>query len=248
VFDGRPRSEKQPVIEHRKNFRDKVYQRIDDIIDNNIKLEDYETIKQLSKKIRKIKMIHIIEAKKLFDTFGVGYIHIENIEADAVFKYLLDTNIVDACFSGDMDTLAYGCKLILQDLDFRNDLITEINYAKLLQSLGVNYEQMQMALILSGTDWNNSLRRSSFTNNVNLIKKYGNIQNIINCLDEINSKLEEQKQLSIPIRFNWEFSQRVFNEEFTIDIINKINISIEENIQKTNNILTTEKSYQSMND
>ena len=233
VFDGRPIKEKNVVIEQRKNYREKLCKKIDNIIESLDFSEEYlETIQHLSKKTRKLKPIHINEAKKLFDTLGVMYFHIENKEADVIFKYLLDKNIAQSCFSGDMDILAYGCKIILQDLDFRNDLITEINYEQLLSYLELTNEQFLMSLILSGTDWNNSLKKSSFTNNIALIKQYGTIQNVIEHLDEINTNRTENNNIEIPARFDWQFSLQIYQEEINSDIKKLIAARQEEHIKR----------------
>jgi 5'-3' exonuclease len=88
-----------------------------------------------------------------------------------------------------MDLLAYGCKYIIQDLDFKEDTVIEIDYEMLLVHLGVSHQQLLMAFILSGTDWNNGLKKSNFSNNLELIKKYGNISSVIANLKEINQKI-----------------------------------------------------------
>jgi 5'-3' exonuclease len=252
VFDGRPRSEKSNVIQHRRNLRNKITKKIEDIIDTliegdrNIKEEcsritfqiegmidtSFETdssiqeecdkINALSKKTRSIRPIHVEEAKGLFDVLGVHYVHLEDIEADIILKYMLESNLADACFTGDMDALAYGCKLVLQDLDFKNDTVNELDYSKLLQSLDVTHDEFLHAMVLSGTDWNNSLKKSNFEINLKLIKKYGSIPIVLDHLDEINNGITEDDKFAIPSRFNWQDSLEIFNEPIIPEVIEKI--------------------------
>jgi len=223
VFDGKPRNEKQQTIEHRKTARDKVLNKISGIMDNVTNLEeDFETILHLSRRLKTLKFIHVNECKKLFDLLGVCYIHLEDIEADCIFKILLENGIADVCFSGDMDILAFGCKRIIQDLNFKEDTVIEIDYDILLAHLGVSHTQLLMAFILSGTDWNNSLKKSTFPKNLELIKKYGDIPSIIANMEEINSDLPEDKHIGFPTRFDWQFSFAVYSEVLGTDILFKI--------------------------
>lgn len=118
-----------------------------------------------------------------------------------------------------MDIIAYGCKRIIQDLDFKEDTVIEIDYEILLNHLGVSHQQLQMAFILSGTDWNNGLKRSNFAKNLELIKTYGDISSIISNLDEINHALPEDKHIGFPKKFDWQLSISVYSEILGSEII-----------------------------
>ena len=223
VFDGKPGEEKQYVINHRKDYRDKLIKKMEDITENltensnsNSDYESLETIKYLTKKINTVKNTYIVKCKELFDMLNIPYIHVENIEADAIFRYLLDNKHADACFSGDMDLLAYGCHTILKDLDYRNDTVQHIDYNSLLTELGVSPDEFLFTCILSGTDYNNSLKRSKFEINLELIKKYKTIGYIIENLFQINSTLPEEFHKSLPKRFDWEKTYKIFTETLSI--------------------------------
>ena len=218
VFDGKPIEEKQYVIEHRKAYREKLIRKIDEMTENSDSSDEYaDTIKHLSKKTNTVKNSYIVECKKLFDVLGIAYIHIEDVEADAIFRYLLETGNADGCFSGDMDVVAYGCHTILKDLDYRKDTVQIIKYDLLLDTLGVSSEQFLYTCILSGTDYNNSLKRSKFEINLELIKKYKTIEGIMCNLEEINNDQPDEYKKSFPKRFNWENTFAVFNEDISSD-------------------------------
>jgi 5'-3' exonuclease len=247
VIDGKPRIEKNYVIEHRRNFREKINKKIEDIIenvvDNTTKIDDeYEHIIALSKKARSMRQEHVEMAKRIFDIMGVHYVHIENMEADAILKYLLDYHIADIVFSADMDLLAYGCSRIIQNLDFRNDIITEINYEDLLSALRVSGEQLLSAMILSGTDYNNSLKHSKFGDNLEFIKKYGSISKVLENLDEINLDIPEGKKITIPKRFDWQVSMDIFKEVLSPNIIKDIKCILEK--QKSTHARLTVKMFE----
>jgi hypothetical protein len=121
-----------------------------------------------------------------------------------------------------MDILAYGCKKIIFDLDFKKDTVVAIDMEKLISHLGVSLEQLQMAFILSGTDWNNSIKKSNFPKNLELIKKYGDIPNIIANFDEINLKLPKDSQIGFPKKFDWQLSIKIYSEVLGMETIHKI--------------------------
>jgi len=221
VFDGKPADEKQYVINHRKEYRDKLIKKIEDITENLTENSDssdesLETITYLTKKTNTVKNTYIVKCKDLFDILCIPYIHVENVEADTIFRYLLDNNYADACFSGDMDLLAYGCHTILKDLDYRNDTVQHIDYNSLLNELGISPDEFIFTCILSGTDYNNSLKRSKFEINLELIKKYKTINDVINNLDEINYTLPEEFHKSLPKRFDWEKTYKFFTETLSL--------------------------------
>lgn len=223
IFDGKPRNEKMQTIEYRKAARDKVVERIGEIIENtNNPKEDFETIVDLAKRAKHITLKHVNECKKLFNVLGIHYLHLEHIEADCIFKFVLDNGFADVCFSGDMDLIAYGCKHVIQDLDFKEDTAVEINYELLLAHLGISQQQLLMAFILSGTDWNSALKRSNFAANLELIKKYGDISTIISNFEEINRDLPEDRHVGLPNKFNWQFSISVYSEVLGADIVDTI--------------------------
>jgi len=248
VFDGRPYN-KNYVIQHRRNIRAKLTQRTLELVEKSIESIPYEDAQvnydkacALSKKARSIQISHIEEAKKLFDILGVHYIHYSDIEADIILKYLVNKGVVDIVFTGDMDSLAYGYKCIIQDLDFKLDTVNEIQYDQLLETFGLPPDEFLSALVLSGTDWNNSLKNSCFEKNLDLIKKWGSIPVILEHLDDINIGIPEEQKIGIPTRFDWEESINIFTEPFCNELLE----SILEDITKQNanyNIMKTARGF-----
>lgn len=221
VLDGKPSLEKEYVINHRKAYRDKIYKKIEELLEEET--DKTAEIKYLEKKTKSIKFGTFANCKYLFDLLCVPYIQIDNLEADAVFKYLLDNNLADACYSADSDIIAYGCHTVIKDLNYRYDTIECINYNKLLTSLNITHHQFLLTCILSGTDYNNSLKNSKFETNLELIKKYGSIISVINNLHEINQTLPIEQQKYIPLRFNWQHAYDLFTNDIPDDIKTQIN-------------------------
>ena len=246
VFDGKPRDEKLLTIEQRKTARGKVLEKIGEIIENTSNPEeDFETIMHLSKRVKNIKLTQVNACKELFDSLGIRYIHLEHIEADCIFKLLLENGFADVCFSGDMDLLAFGCKRIIQDLDFKEDTVVEINYEILITHLGVSHQQLLMAFILSGTDWNNGIKKSYFVKNLELIKKYGDIPGIIANLEEINHVHTEDNHIGFPKRFDWQLSVAIYSEILGTDIICQIQDILKQQEQHTE-IMKSNSGYNAL--
>jgi 5'-3' exonuclease len=224
VFDGKPCEEKQNTIEKRKAIREDGLKKLEELIETraNEANEANEFIEQKIQKLKvkssKIYYNNIVQCKKLFTLLGVKFIHLPSGESDSVFKYLCDNNIVDACYSNDMDLVIYGCKIVLSDLDFLKDVVFEFNYEKILDSLNLTRSQFVDSCILSGTDYNSCLTNSRVSNNIDLIKKYNTIENVISNLNEINSTVcEPSKEMQLPESFNYKFVREIYNNNILID-------------------------------
>jgi 5'-3' exonuclease len=222
VFDGKPLVEKQYAIEHRRAYRNKLFKKIDEL--NAINNYDDQTniIKHLIKKTNTLNIIIIQECKKLFNYLKIPYIHIDYIEADTIFKYLLDKKLADACFTADTDVIAYGCHTILKDLDYIHDTLYCIKFEKMLSILDITHEEFVYTCILSGTDYNNSLKNSKLEINLSLIKKYKTISGIIDNLDEINNSLPVEYKKSFPTRFDWQIVFKIFTDEISCNMKKQI--------------------------
>ena len=196
---------------------------------------DDKKMRSIIRNTRKITIKHIIVAKELFDILGIQYMHLQDVEADNVFKYMLDNKLADIVYSADMDCLLYGCSKVMFYLDFLSDCFKEFNLADILKHLNITFEQLQQAMILSGTDFNFGLVNSNFENNIKLIKKYGTITEILHNLDEINRDIpDDTKHISIPpIRFDYDKTFSIYNDSIQKHIQEEIQYVLECQTLKT---------------
>lgn len=214
IFDGKPCIEKQNTLERRKTYRSIAKDKYNNISTNDEEsIEKNDKMSKLLKQSVTIKFEYIKNCKYLFDLMGVEWYHIKSLEADNIFKYLFDIGKIDACYSADIDMLAYGCKVTLQDLDFCNDEITEYVLDDILQDLELTYDQYLNACIASGTDYNNPLKFCKVKDNFELIKKYDTVENLINNLEKIN--LTRDYKISLPINFNYQFSLNIYKSQIS---------------------------------
>ena len=205
--------------------------KVSDSKSNNSSLNDDLSLSIINSDIQKnnnkskgIKKQYIDNLKKLFNSLLIPYIHLDR-EADTVCKLLLDYDIIHGCVSDDMDMIPYKCQKIIQNINFSNDTIIEYDYDKIIKALQLNEAQMTDLCICCGTDFNNKLINIKCNEIYDLIKKYGNIEGIINNIDDIND--DRIKLLRIPYQFEYRHSRDLFlidekndlNKENLIDSI-----------------------------
>ena len=107
IFDGKPPIEKSKCIQERNKK----------VKENKEKMEQTENITEkqnLEKGTIRITKEYIDDLKHLFHLMGISYIH-ANGEAEAYASELCRIGYVDAVITEDMDTLAYGCPLLIRN-------------------------------------------------------------------------------------------------------------------------------------
>lgn len=231
VFDGKPGKEKFNVIEKRKKERETaanelkkmectfensiIYNDVTNLTEENeFNLDSINLIKinsdvikkqtELLKKSQNIKVKDIDKCKEILDFLNIPYIHVPDMEADSVFKYLQLNNMSHYCFTNDSDAFAYGCNVI-NDLDFNNDTVKVYNYLEILKDFNITDEQMKEICICCGTDYNDSIGYK-FNDLVKIFQEYGCLSNIIeNNIIDINK---------IPLNFleNFDYVFDLFNQ------------------------------------
>ncbi len=187
---------------------------IEKIIDENIQKE--------GKKGIGIKDKYIVKLKELFDALRVSYIHIQE-EADIVCKYLVTQGYVDGCVSDDMDLLAYGCPILVQNLNFTNNYVNLFDLDELLEVMKLTKAQLLDLCICAGTDYNNKLINIKCKEIYSYIVEYKTIEEVVDNLDEINRNREiimrnkglvedEYKSIKIPYQFKYDKTRNIFNK------------------------------------
>ena len=198
---------------------------LSDSINSNNSVEDIEetlnaNINKETKKSVSIKEKYIIALKELFDQLNISYIHIIDEEADIVCKFLVSQNYVDGCISDDMDLIAYGCPLVIQNLNFTNNIVDVFEFDKLLDCLNIREKQMIDLCICCGNEANNKLINIKCEDICKLINSYGTIEAIIENINDINTQRKNQhkketeyKTVKIPYDFNYENSRKYFTRQ-----------------------------------
>ena len=121
---------------------------------------------------------------------GVSYIHPIEGEGEAYASELCRIGYVDYVLTEDMDTLVYGCPLMIRKcIDKsvkRSDIITKINLNKLLSDLEMNMDEFIDLCILCGCDYCPTIPKIGTIRAYQKIKQYKSIKNYIESDKSIN--------------------------------------------------------------
>lgn len=175
IFDGKPPINKQECINERK-------EKIRKNIEKANECDNEEDKKKLLKSAIRITPEMINDTKYLLKLMGISYIH-PNGEAEAYASELCRKGYVDYVLTEDMDTLPYGCPKLIRDcIDSslrRKDIVSIFTYDKLTKDLEITHEQFVEFCILCGCDYCPQVPKIGNITALKLIKKYKNIESII---------------------------------------------------------------------
>ena len=174
---------------------------------------DIDKEKKLKNKSSSITKEHIRKCKEIFSNLDCICIHIYNYEADTILALLSKLNIIEYVYSEDFDMFLYSdIKYILQGLDYNANTFKVYSKQKLLKSLNITSDQLIDIAILTGTDYNCGLYKSTLQTNLDLIRVYKTIENIIANIILINDDRKEKCKILLPkYNFDYEFVRNIFN-------------------------------------
>ena len=176
IFDGKPPDIKSDTIYERKKKSNEAKEKME----NAVTKEEKDKYEKASLRLTK-EMVN--DVKKLLNLMGVSYIHPDG-EGEAYASELCRIGYVDYVLTEDMDTLVYGCpKLIRTCLDRtvkRKDIISVINYEKVIEDFELTQDQFIEFCIFCGCDYCDSVPKIGNITALKLIKEHGNIETIIN--------------------------------------------------------------------
>jgi|TARA_B110000971_G_scaffold177587_2_gene183290 flap endonuclease-1 len=176
IFDGKPPPEKRECIQERINKSEKNKEKMK-VTDN---LQEKQNLEKGSIRIKKE---YIDDLKKLFSLMGVSYIHADG-EAEAYASELCRIGYVDAVVTEDMDTLAYGCPVLIRScIDKsikRPDAITTFNFQKIIEDLKLTHDEFIDLCILCGCDYCPTIPKIGTVRALKNIQEHKTIEK---CLD-----------------------------------------------------------------
>jgi flap endonuclease-1 len=145
VFDGKPPSLKKTVLKKRREKRCKSIEKLE-----SEELSDEERSKHYAKTFC-IRSNHIRECQQLLDLMGIPWVMSKG-EADpqCAVMVLVDQYRIFGAVSDDTDLLTFGVPRLLRGMSAKSKT-TEINLAKVLEGLGLSYNQFVDLCILMGT-------------------------------------------------------------------------------------------------
>ena len=218
VFDGKPPDLKQECIKERKK-------KVQNAKDKMESCNDEEKKNELEKSTLRLTKDMIDNVKKLLDLMGVSYIHMDVGEGEAIAAELCRIGYVDYVLTEDMDTLVYGSpKLIRNCLDKslkRKDIVSIIDYDKMIEGFEMTDEQFVKFCILCGCDYCTNVPKVGNTTALKMIKKHNTIENII---EEYKNKYEFPEGYA-----------ELFNKSYDIFMMYRDKLNVEDlNVYKSN--------------
>jgi flap endonuclease-1 len=175
VFDGKPPDNKAKCIQERINKSVNAKKNSENT-DDPEKKEKYER-----NSIRLTKEM-IYDVKRLLSLMGISYIH-QDGEGEAIASELCRIGYVDYVLTEDMDAMVYGCPNMIRNcLDKslkRKDIISIINYDKVISGISLSSDKFIDFCILCGCDYCDPVSKIGNITALKLIKKYDTIENII---------------------------------------------------------------------
>ena len=182
---------------------------------DELKEESY----RISKKIIYVTPEHIENSKKLFDLFGIKYIHAP-CEAESLLAILCKNNVVDGCISEDTDVLVNGGHLFLRNFNADKNTIDEYCLHGILDGLEMTFEQFIDMCILCGCDYTSKINGMGPINAYKLIKKHNNLESV----------LENNTKFIIPENFDYNKARDLFKNPITSELYESIdkNVKIKE--------------------
>ncbi|MFX1310660.1 MAG: flap endonuclease-1 [Promethearchaeota archaeon] len=184
VFDGEPSVLKMDTIEERRKVKEEAKEKMLKAQDD----EDFTQAKKFAQLTSKLDSDMIEESKKLVLYLGIPIVEAKS-EGEAQSAYLVEKGDAWACASQDYDTLLFGGERLLRNFAISRSKkvkdttvtldIEFVSLSKFLENFKINREQLIEMGILIGTDFFPGIKGIGQHTALDLIKKYGSIENII---------------------------------------------------------------------
>lgn len=213
IFDGAPPKEKQEILNQRKEQKEKMYCKLEELM-ATIKAkkkagEDVKTLEKdyqsMKRKCISISRDDINNLKNMFDIFHVPYIQADS-EADLLCCELYKQGVVNSCMSNDMDFLPSGCGKLVRNYNL-SDEVSVYDLDIILEKLNLSYEQFVDFCILCGCDYSPKIHRLGAITAYNFIKEEVNIENIL------EKYCGEGKKFTVPENFDYQQARVLLKNE-----------------------------------
>lgn len=225
IFDGKPPENKSYTLSKRVNTREKYYQEISQLSDENQLSSDADTLHKnnqrilaLQKRSKRITPEIRDTLKKVLDIMCIPNIK-ANGEAEVLCAYLNRCGAVSACVSNDTDLIVLGAPLLVLPFSRSKPMVTSYKYSDVLSGMGVTAEQFRDICILCGCDYlpDSSCKIKNFgpVRAYSSILKHKDIEGVIRNLEADSSFTLPAEYRMYVTEARENFSDRVIKKEYT---------------------------------
>ncbi|UJR20801.1 hypothetical protein I4U23_023914 [Adineta vaga] len=182
VFDGKPPQMKSKELEKRLERRTEAESEMSKAADAG----DEAAFDKFARRTVKVTREHNEDCKRLLKLMGVPYVDAPT-EAEAQCAALVKQGKVYGVGTEDMDALTFGADVLVRHLTFseaRKMPIREYSLSKVLQCLGISFEEFTDLCILLGCDYCDSIKGIGQKRALDLIKQHRNIETILKNIDK----------------------------------------------------------------
>lgn len=181
VFDGAPPKLKEPVIKERAEKREAATAELKVAKEKG----DINQVNYLKNKTVKVGKPEIKNCTGLLKLLGIPFFYAPG-EAEAQCAAFVESGLVYASATQDMDALIYGTKVVLRHLPIHNKSrypLEEIHLDKVLHRLQLSLPELIDLSIMLGCDYCKGINGLGAHRALELLHKYRSIENIIDKLD-----------------------------------------------------------------
>jgi len=229
IFDGKPHPLKLRTLEERKEAREEAEKEWIAALEAG----DIEEAFKKAQRTSRIDAEKVQEAKKLLEALGIPYVDAKR-EGEEQAAYMNAKGDVYAVASQDFDSLLFGAVRLVRNLAITGKRKLpdkqiwievspeEIELEKVLEENGITREQLVDIAILIGTDFNDGIKGIGPKKALQLIKKHGNIENLMkNGVIEKIENYEEVRKIFLEPEVNedYELSWEEVDEERAIELL-----------------------------
>lgn len=199
VFDGKPHPLKAKTLEERRKRKEQAEKEWKEAL----KAGDLEKARSKAQQTSRLTDEMIEQSKELLEALGIPFIQAPG-EGEAQASIMVKKGDAFAVGSQDYDCLLVGSPVLIRNLTSsgRRKLPGKEAYAKVfprqirlkhnLKTLGITHKQLVDMAILIGTDFNDGIWGIGPKKSLKLIKKNGNIENVIATIDSENAPSSEE--------------------------------------------------------
>jgi len=202
-FDGKPHPLKAKTLEERRKRKVLAEKEWKEALEKG----DLEKARTKAQQTSRVTDDILKQSKQLLDALGIPYIQAPS-EGEAQASYMVKKGDAFAVGSQDYDCLLIGSPVLIRNLTSsgRRKLPGKEAYTKVhlrqirlksnLKSLGITQKQLVDMAILIGTDFNDGVKGIGPKKSLNLIKKNGNVENVIAKIGGDNApSIDEIKEI-----------------------------------------------------
>lgn len=189
IFDGTPHPLKQKTLDLRKKRKILAEQQWKEALEKG----DLTTARSKAQQTSRVTPEIIEQSKELLQALGIPYIQAPG-EGEVQACYLVQKGDAYAVGSQDYDSLLVGTPVLIRNLTSSSKrklpgkkAYTPVHPERIqlnmnLEKLGITHKQLVDMAILIGTDFNDGVKGIGPKKSLSLLKKNGNVENVLSTM------------------------------------------------------------------